>query len=88
MQFERIAHESGIFAFERYINAAVKPELGAGAPFGWIQKKIRPDQRLAHSPDTEFFPLWRAARMGRRRLAGQSTPDGKTPPSRFVRDSR
>ncbi len=42
MQFERIARESGIFAFERYINAAQKPDWEAKA-IGWIQKKIDPN---------------------------------------------
>ena len=42
MQFERIARESGIFAFERYVNAAVKPDWEAKA-IGWIQKKIDPN---------------------------------------------
>jgi hypothetical protein len=42
MQFERIARESGIFAFERYIDAARKPDWEAKA-VGWIQKKIDPN---------------------------------------------
>ncbi len=42
MQFERIAHESGIFAFERYINAGQKPDWEARA-LGWIQNKIDPN---------------------------------------------
>src|SRR5580658_510524 len=42
MQFERIARESGIFAVERYINAAQKPDWEAKA-VGWIQKRIDPN---------------------------------------------
>jgi hypothetical protein len=42
MQFERIAHESGIFAVERYINAAQRPDWEAKA-VGWIQKRIDPN---------------------------------------------
>jgi hypothetical protein len=42
MQFERIARESGIYAFERYINAAQKPDWEAKA-VGWIQKKVDPN---------------------------------------------
>ncbi len=41
MQFERIARESGIYAFERYINAAATPDWEARA-VGWIEKKIDP----------------------------------------------
>jgi hypothetical protein len=42
MQFERIAHESGIFAFERYINAAQRPDW-EGKALGWIENKIDPN---------------------------------------------
>jgi hypothetical protein len=42
MQFERIAHESGIFAVERYINAGQKPDWEVRA-LGWIQNKIDPN---------------------------------------------
>jgi hypothetical protein len=41
MQFERIAHESGIYAFERYINAAGTPDWEPKA-IAWIQKKVDP----------------------------------------------
>lgn len=41
MQFERIAHESGIYSFERYINAAKTPDWEPKA-IAWIQKKIDP----------------------------------------------
>lgn len=42
MQFERIAHESGIFAFERYINAAKTLDWEKKA-VAWIEKKIDPN---------------------------------------------
>jgi hypothetical protein len=42
MQFERLARESGIFAFERYINAAQKPDWEPKA-IGWIRNKIDPN---------------------------------------------
>jgi len=42
MQFERIARESGIFAFERYVNAAAKPDWEAKA-VGWIRNGIDPN---------------------------------------------
>ncbi len=41
MQFERLAKESGIYAFERYINAAGHPDWHAKA-LGWIEKKVDP----------------------------------------------
>ncbi|HME56773.1 MAG TPA: hypothetical protein VKF63_00425 [Terracidiphilus sp.] len=41
MQFERLAKESGIYAFERYINSAAYPDWYAKA-VGWIQNKIDP----------------------------------------------
>jgi len=41
MQFERIALESGIHSFERYINAAKTPDWEPRA-IAWIQKKIDP----------------------------------------------
>lgn len=41
MQFERIAHESGIYSFERYINAARTPDWEPRA-IAWIQKKVDP----------------------------------------------
>jgi hypothetical protein len=42
MQFERIARESGIFAFERYVNAAQKPDWETKA-IGWIRNKVDPN---------------------------------------------
>jgi hypothetical protein len=42
MQFERIARESGIFVFERYINAAAKPDWESQA-LGWIRSGIDPN---------------------------------------------
>jgi hypothetical protein len=41
MQFERLARESGIYSFERYINAAANPNWRAKA-LGWIENKIDP----------------------------------------------
>jgi hypothetical protein len=43
MQFERLARESGIFAFERYINAAAHPDWHAKA-LGWIEGKVDPNR--------------------------------------------
>jgi hypothetical protein len=42
MQFERLARDSGIFAFERYVNAAQKPDW-EGKALGWIRNKIDPN---------------------------------------------
>lgn len=42
MQFERIARESGIFAFERYVNAARMPDWETKA-LAWIQNRIDPN---------------------------------------------
>lgn len=41
MQFERIAKQSGIDAFERYINAAATPDWEARA-VRWIEQKVEP----------------------------------------------
>lgn len=41
MQFERLAKQSGIYSFERYINAAAHPDWQAKA-LGWIERKIDP----------------------------------------------
>jgi hypothetical protein len=41
MQFERLGKESGIYAFERYINAATHPDWRAKA-LGWIENKTDP----------------------------------------------
>jgi hypothetical protein len=41
MQFQRLAHESGIDAYERYINAAAHPDWHTEA-LAWIEKKIDP----------------------------------------------
>jgi hypothetical protein len=41
MQFERLAKQSGIYSFERYINAAAQPGWQAKA-LGWIEKKVDP----------------------------------------------
>jgi hypothetical protein len=41
MQFERLARQSGIHSFERYINAAAHPDWQAKA-IGWIVSKIDP----------------------------------------------
>ena len=41
MQFERIARESGIYSFERYINAAAHPDWEPRA-IGWIENKVDP----------------------------------------------
>lgn len=43
MQFERIAKQSGICEFERYINAAATPDWEARA-VRWIEKKIDPSR--------------------------------------------
>jgi len=41
MQFERLAKASGIYSFERYINAAGHPDWRAKA-LGWIEKSVDP----------------------------------------------
>lgn len=41
MQFERLAKQSGIYSFERYINAAAHPDWQAKA-LGWIEHKVDP----------------------------------------------
>jgi len=41
MQFQRLAHESGIDVYERYINAAAHPDWEAKAT-AWIQNKVDP----------------------------------------------
>jgi hypothetical protein len=41
MQFERLARESGIYSFERYINAAAQPDWNKKA-LAWIESKIDP----------------------------------------------
>ena len=41
MQFARLAKESGIYAYERYINAAATPNWEAKA-IGWIANKVDP----------------------------------------------
>jgi hypothetical protein len=42
MQFQRIAKESGIGAYERYINAGAHPDWQAKA-VAWIEHKIEPE---------------------------------------------
>jgi hypothetical protein len=42
MQFERIARSSGIYSFERYINAAQKTDWQARA-LRWIEKRVDPN---------------------------------------------
>jgi hypothetical protein len=42
MQFERIARQSGIFAFKRYINAVEKPDWEPKA-IAWIRNRIDPN---------------------------------------------
>jgi hypothetical protein len=42
MQLERTARESGIGAFERYINASIEPKWEAKA-IAWLEKKIDPN---------------------------------------------
>lgn len=42
MQFQRLAHESGIDAYERYVNAAAHTDWLTRA-LAWIEKKIDPD---------------------------------------------
>jgi hypothetical protein len=41
MQFQRLARESGIDAYERYISAAAHPDWQARA-LGWIERKVDP----------------------------------------------
>jgi hypothetical protein len=41
MQFVRLARQSGIYSFERYINAASHPDWHKKA-LGWIENKIDP----------------------------------------------
>ncbi len=41
MQFQRLAHESGIDSYERYINAAAHPDWRAKA-VAWIENKVEP----------------------------------------------
>jgi len=41
MQFQRIAKESGINSYERYINAAAHPDWQAKA-VAWIEDKVEP----------------------------------------------
>jgi hypothetical protein len=41
MQFERLAKQSGIYSFERYINAAAHPDWQVKA-LSWIERKIDP----------------------------------------------
>ncbi len=41
MQFQRIARESGIDSYERYINAAAHPDWHAKA-VSWIEDKVEP----------------------------------------------
>jgi hypothetical protein len=41
MQFQRLAHQSGIDAYERYINAAAHPDWHTQA-LAWIEKKTDP----------------------------------------------
>jgi hypothetical protein len=42
MQFQRLAKESGIYAFERYIYASTHPDWRTKA-IAWLENKIDPD---------------------------------------------
>ena len=83
MQFERLAHASGIFAFERYINAAQKPDWEAES------RRLDPEenrpQRLT-LPQPSFHSCEpRASAVVARRA---NRPEPKSSPSRIARDCR
>lgn len=44
IQFKRLAQESGIYAFERYIDASVTPDWSQVA-LDWVKSEIDPDKK-------------------------------------------
>jgi hypothetical protein len=47
-QFRQLARDSGVYRFERYINADEDPDWLEHA-LAWVQSQIDPDQIAAHN---------------------------------------